>query len=174
MIKKNSKLLGLIPAVLLFLFVFPVCSVFIGVQLDNILMFPIYLPYLINGIAATFFIFPGLYLCGSSIKILITKGKGYPWGPVREKDQSIQLITTGLYKYTRNPMYLGFIFVLIGAGALVNSISSTFINPIIITIIILIIFKKIEEPKLIKRFGKEYLDYQQQTPILIPNPFKKK
>ena len=73
-----------------------------------------------------------------------------------------KLITTGIYKYSRNPMYLGLLMI-------VTSTSLFYLNIISITTPFLFYFWinrfqiKREEIFLTEKFGKEYLLYKTKT-----------
>lgn len=73
--------------------------------------------------------------------------------------KSQHLITTGLYKYSRHPMYLGILIVIIGLWLNYASLTG-----LIIIIIFYLInnyyFINQEEKYLIKQFKDEYLIYQ--------------
>ena len=44
-----------------------------------------------------------------SIRILLVRGRGIPLGDVFPEDQTTELITTGVYSQTRNPMLFGYL-----------------------------------------------------------------
>src|SRR4030095_7043671 len=62
-------------------------------------------------------IITGAVISISCILTFITKGSGTP-APF---DPPVQFVATGPYKYTRNPMYIGGLIILIGAGLYMNS-----------------------------------------------------
>lgn len=72
------------------------------------------------------------------------------------------LVTDGLYRYSRNPMYLGFALAVIGIWLLLG-----FLSPIFATIIFLAVldryYIRFEEAVLQKAFGTEYLEYKRQV-----------
>jgi len=77
------------------------------------------------------------------------------------KNDVIQLWTTGIYKLSRNPMYLGLIIVAIASVMLVP-------NPfnLVFAIAGILIHHKIiinEEKFLTERFEQQYLDYKKNT-----------
>ena len=81
--------------------------------------------------------------------------------PIRpEKAQ--KLVTTGMYRITRNPMYVGLLFLLIGWGILLGSFTPFLLLPVFI---ILITTQQIipEERILEEKFGLEYRDYKKST-----------
>lgn len=72
------------------------------------------------------------------------------------------LVTTGIYRYTRNPMYLGVIIVLLGIAIYVGSIPFYLIS-VIYFIIINHVFCPYEEKKLVTTFGNDYLEYKNRV-----------
>jgi protein-S-isoprenylcysteine O-methyltransferase Ste14 len=75
---------------------------------------------------------------------------------------SSKLVTDGWFKYSRNPMYLSFVLVLIGAWFTLGSISP------LLGVLIFIFFTQQwyifpEEKRLIATFGNDYGSYQMRT-----------
>ena len=79
-----------------------------------------------------------------------------PWEP------TTTIITSGMYSYTRNPIYLAFNFVPIGLGIFFNNLWVLF-SFIPATIILYFIAIKKEECYLEEKFGKEYLEYKKNV-----------
>ncbi|OGC18585.1 hypothetical protein A3J90_05635 [candidate division WOR-1 bacterium RIFOXYC2_FULL_37_10] len=80
--------------------------------------------------------------------------------------QSPILTTNGIYKYVRNPMYSGVSFTLFGLGLLLNK---TAIGLTGLTWFCLTYFQcKREEKELTERFGEEYTNYKNNTPLYMP------
>ena len=75
---------------------------------------------------------------------------------------SSTLVTTGVFGFTRNPMYLSFTLLLVGLGVLLGSLSPLVVIPIFIIIINQRIIP-IEERMLTEKFGAEYADYQRRV-----------
>ena len=81
-----------------------------------------------------------------------------------------KLVITGIYAYTRNPMYLGQAIIVIGLFI---------IFPLTILLIPLFLFlfalysrAKTEEKELYEKFGGEYIHYKAEVSFLIPNPLR--
>jgi protein-S-isoprenylcysteine O-methyltransferase Ste14 len=89
----------------------------------------------------------------------------------QEKTQS-QLITTGIYAYTRNPLYLSSTILFIGWSLLTRFTPFVFIT--LLFIILFVRVAKWEEKELLERFGPEYLEYKQRVAFMIPYPKRKK
>jgi len=88
-------------------------------------------------------------------------------GGVNRQIHAETLVTEGIYKVCRNPMYLGNLLLLLGFGIFANSMLFTFIFfPLFIFIYIAII--KAEEAFLFNIFGSRFTDYIHRTNALIP------
>lgn len=105
----------------------------------------------------------GLILFASSLRRFATEGDGTlaPWDPPR------RLVVHGPYRYVRNPMISGVLFVLFGEAAILRSPSHliwalTFLGLNAVYIPLL------EEPQLERRFGKPYVEYCRHVPRLLP------
>ena len=95
-----------------------------------------------------FFIFTG-----STLLFRINKTTMIPF-----QDPSF-LITNGIYKYTRNPMYLGMLFVQFGIAIYFGSISP-FIIPFLFIPIMNSRIIQHEEVMLEKQFGESYIIFK--------------
>lgn len=72
---------------------------------------------------------------------------------------SSHLVTGGFYRFTRNPMYLGMLLVLLGADLLMGSLSSFLLLPLFM-LVIQRRFIRHEEALLEATFGEEYRRYR--------------
>lgn len=72
------------------------------------------------------------------------------------------LITSGPFKFSRNPIYLSMAIILFGVVLILGSLSP-FISPIVFIIIINKIFIPTEENNLAKVFGKKYIAYKRSV-----------
>ena len=72
--------------------------------------------------------------------------------------ETTKLITSGIYSFTRNPMYLGLSSIQVAFGIYLGAYASIFLIP---AFIIYITHKQIiyEEEILKKEFGEEYIKY---------------
>ena len=81
-----------------------------------------------------------------------------------EEEKQGSLMTGGLYRYVRHPLYtFGLLILWLSPSMSLNS----FIVYLALTIYVLIGIK-FEERKLMREFGQEYADYRSLTPMLIP------
>ena len=77
--------------------------------------------------------------------------------------QATLIVTKGPFKYTRNPMYLGLITMLIGTSILLGTFSPLIVIPIIF-LILHTQFVLREEKWMAEWFGEPYLEYKKKTP----------
>lgn len=93
------------------------------------------------------------------IKDFIFKGKGTPapYHPPKE------LVANGLYKFTRNPIYVGVLFVLFGEILLFESFILLFYSCLIFLIFHIFVIT-FEEPYLKSNFGNSYENYCNSVP----------
>lgn len=77
-----------------------------------------------------------------------------------------ELITKGIYKYVRHPIYGA--LLIMPTGALIVSGSYTFIVCFIFILFAIKTFAKREEKLLTKHFGKKYAEYMKTTKKFIP------
>ncbi len=88
-------------------------------------------------------------------------------GGVNRQIHAETLVTEGIYKVCRNPMYLGNLLLLLGFGLFANSVLFAFIFfPLFVFIYVAII--KAEEAFLSNKFGSQFTDYIRRTNALIP------
>lgn len=72
------------------------------------------------------------------------------------------LVTSGIYGHTRNPMYLGMLFILIAWALYLANILTFLVLPAFILYMNQFQIKP-EERALTARFGREYLEYMSQV-----------
>ncbi|MCB1843303.1 MAG: isoprenylcysteine carboxylmethyltransferase family protein [Halioglobus sp.] len=72
------------------------------------------------------------------------------------------LVTNGVYRFTRNPMYLGMLLVLLGCAVTVGSVYALVIPPLFAGIV-QVRFIRAEEALLHSLFGDEYAAYCQRV-----------
>jgi protein-S-isoprenylcysteine O-methyltransferase Ste14 len=99
----------------------------------------------------------GLVLIGSAMGGFRRAGT-----PVIPFEPSTALVTSGIYRYTRNPMYLGLTMVLIGCALLFGSLGALLPIPVFL-LIIEFRFVRGEERFLEEIFGDTYLEYKRRV-----------
>jgi len=116
--------------------------------------------FLITGILL---MLPGLYFLGMSNRTLRALGSG-----ANAFRLTKQIVEKDIYKYTRNPMSLGYYLFLLGMGFVSGSTLSTLYVLLGIIPAHLFFLKFFEELELELRFGDTYKQYKQKVPFLIP------
>ena len=76
--------------------------------------------------------------------------------------ESSALVRGGMYRITRNPMYLGMVTALTGAAIIYGTLS-TFIAPILFVPILNVRVIRHEEVMLEERFGEDYRDFKRSV-----------
>ncbi|HLF32697.1 MAG TPA: isoprenylcysteine carboxylmethyltransferase family protein [Cyclobacteriaceae bacterium] len=114
----------------------------------------IFTPLTALQISGLFLLVPGLAILFHCIYRFAVEGRGTlaPFDPTRK------LVVGGLYKYSRNPMYIGVIAILAGESMLYMS-GNLGIYTLIIFAAFNIFIMIVEEPRLRRDFGKEYEGY---------------
>lgn len=109
----------------------------------------------------------GLVVTGFLVSIRGRQDLGVNWArsyDFQVKDKQ-QLVTSGIYKYIRHPIYSGLLLMFIGSELIVQSY--------LILLYLFIVFAAYiqagwEERLLVKHFGNEYSSYMKRTKRFIP------
>ena len=81
---------------------------------------------------------------------------------VKPFQESSALLTSGAFRISRNPMYLGFVLILVGVAILLRS-STPYLVIIAFAIFIDRVFITVEESMLAQKFGSSWVEYKQKT-----------
>lgn len=105
----------------------------------------------------------GLILFFASLRRFASEGQGTlaPWDPPR------RLVVRGPYRFVRNPMISGVVFILAAEAMLLASRPHA-IWAIVFLSINLVYIPLLEEPFLRVRFGEEYHEYCRHVPRIFP------
>lgn len=104
----------------------------------------------------------GIYLW--TVWDFATAGRGTPL----PADAPKKLVMHGLYRYTRNPMYLGVLTVIVGWAA-VFADGWLLVYALGVAMVIYLFVILYEEPKLHQQFGAEYDTYRQKVERWLPH-----
>lgn len=83
--------------------------------------------------------------------------------PIKPFTESTAIVRSGLYRYTRNPMYLGMLIMLAGAAASLQALGPFLIVPLFFLLIDRGYVRQ-EEQFLLERFGNEFRELQSAVP----------
>ncbi len=81
---------------------------------------------------------------------------------VKPFEESTALITAGVYRLSRNPMYLGFELILIGVALFLGSLTP-FAVVILFPLLMEALFIRAEEQMLAQQFGRSWLAYKEEV-----------
>lgn len=164
------KLAGLWITVALFFIVLPGLFFLASHAIDAATTGPVAYPGRVHLFGAAISLIIGIFWVTWAYSYLHFVGRGSPieaFGIALLPTQ--YLVTTGPYAYTRNPMLLGLLFLLLAIAFLTRSASAFILLPLIAVVAVVYVML-FEEPALIKRFGEDYLRYRSQVSMLIPMP----
>ncbi len=136
-----TYLLVAIILVLLLHFTFPVAT-FVQDPLNLIGLFPL--------------------LIGVALNIIADRDFKRYQTTVKPYEESATLLTEGVYRYSRHPMYLGFVLILLGISLLLGSISP-YVVVLMFAILMDIVFIRVEEEMLSETFQKEWRQYKSKV-----------
>ena len=123
----------------------------------------------VQQILSWLFLFASIVLVVWGVMLLRRLGRPRPTADgssVFEWENTKSLVTTGIYRYIRHPMYSSLLFL--AWGALLKSVSiMTFVLAVIASLAIAATAKA-EEAENVAQFGQEYQDYMRRTRRFVP------
>jgi protein-S-isoprenylcysteine O-methyltransferase Ste14 len=93
----------------------------------------------------------------------VAEGRGTP-APVAPTER---LVVGGLYRYVRNPMYLGVLAAIVGQGLLLGQLG-LLAYAALVWVAVATFVQAYEEPTLHARYGAEYDAYRRAVPAWWP------
>lgn len=104
-----------------------------------------------------------------SLVVQNTIGKGGPLEVlnVEVSPKTKNLVVTGPYRYTRNPMLFGTCVFYYAVAVYLNSPAAVAVVTLFMTFM-LVFVKRIEERRLLKDFGSNYEEYRQRVSMFMP------
>lgn len=81
-------------------------------------------------------------------------------------EETVHIVSNGIYKYVRHPMYLSLIAGAIGVVMKDPGTVQVIIGAI--NIVAMYLTARIEEREMIVKFGDEYMDYMKKTAMFVP------
>jgi protein-S-isoprenylcysteine O-methyltransferase Ste14 len=165
----TKRLLAVLPAGILFVFLIPLMLVRLGPRLDTLL----HLPWLSFGIAnlvvgGPLILLGAFYGIWSNV-MQLSRARGTPL-PVMPTQT---LLASGPFRQCRNPMSFGTITLYLGVAILVGSPSSLGMV-VLLSALLITYLKRVEERELEARFGEAYRIYKASTPFILPRILRRK
>ena len=162
------KLLSLVPGTVVFLIISPLFLYFFSRYLSGFI--PIAWPRNLEISIAVVALSAAVVLMTWGFLTLWFDGKGTP-APITPTQK---LVTTGPYKYCRNPIELGTDLYFLFLGTWFDSLTTGLLCMLMGMLLGYGYIKIIEERELKLRFGKSYEDYLASTPLFLPRSFSQK
>ena len=169
--KTFQYILGYIIGGLLFLILIPYCLFCVSRSLDHLISIQLFHSSTLRHVISIILLVIGLLFGFWSNIIQNIKGEGGPveFANIEISPKTQNLVVTGPYRYTRNPMLFGACMLYYAVAIYLNSI----VDLIIVTLfmIFMLVFVNLtEEPRLLKDFGNEYEEYRQKVSMFVPWP----
>ncbi len=112
----------------------------------------------------TFLFIGGLFL---AVKSLWDLGRNL--SPLPEPKENSQLVTNGIYRYSRHPLYLSLLIMSMGVTLIKGSLLHLLL---LIGLCFLLIKKARREELKLKEVFIEYTSYMDKTPLILPKVYK--
>jgi protein-S-isoprenylcysteine O-methyltransferase Ste14 len=160
---RGFKLFALVGGTLFFLLLVPCLLLVIGAWAARLLPQPSCPETISYGIVSV------ATLLGLSILVWAAwtqwrSGHGTP-APVAPTER---IVTTGPYRFSRNPIQLGGSLYFLGFVTFYGSLTAGIIAFVLTLIGASVYHKFVEEKELLLRFGDDYREYRERTPFLFP------
>jgi len=110
----------------------------------------------------------GLFLTGLGLALWARVDLGRNWGTPMSERVDAQLVTTGPYRYIRNPIYSGVILAAVGTGV---AVSLFWLVAVVLVGAYFIYSATVEEHIMERLFPNDYPAYKRSTKMLIPFMF---
>ena len=100
--------------------------------------------------------------CGVALNLVADGAFHQAQTTVKPFEESMALITTGAFRISRNPMYLGYVLILVGVALIVRSLTP-YVVILVFAILMDRVFIRVEEQMLEKQFDQAWLEYAQSV-----------
>lgn len=123
------------------------------VGIDSLLQMP-FVSSAIALVGGLLFLLSGIVLAASAARLFSKAKTG-----IVPFSESTKLVVSGAYRFTRNPMYLGMFFCLIGVTLLLNNV----LGLLVLLLFFFIIRQKFvlkEEVQMLETFGDDYAQFK--------------
>jgi protein-S-isoprenylcysteine O-methyltransferase Ste14 len=159
------KVFSLIPGSVVFLIISPLFLLYFSHHISNLI--PISWPRSLEIVIAAVALGMAFILMLFGFLALWVDGKGTP-APIAPTKT---LVTTGPYRYCRNPIELGTDLYFLFLGTWIDGLTTGILCMLMGMMLGYSYIKIIEERELRLRFGSHYEEYLDATPLFLPNLF---
>jgi protein-S-isoprenylcysteine O-methyltransferase Ste14 len=167
--KDKKMILGYIVGGLLVIGLIPSIIYIITSLIDHVYRIEIIRNTVIKWILIVVFLVIGFIYGIWSIIVQNAIGKGGPVeiGNIEISPKTENLVVSGPYKNTRNPMLFGTFLIYLAFALYMNSITSVVFVSVIFVLMLMFVVK-MEEKRLLKDFGNQYEEYRKKVSKFIP------
>jgi protein-S-isoprenylcysteine O-methyltransferase Ste14 len=167
--KDKKMILGYITGGILVIGLMPSIIYIVTLLMDKVYRLEIFQNSVIKWIVIILLLTIGIIYGIWSILIQNIIGKGGPVeiGNIEISPKTENLVVSGPYKNTRNPMLFGTFLAYLAFALFINSITSVILVGIIF-VFMLTVAVKLEEKRLLKDFGNQYEEYRKKVSKFIP------
>jgi protein-S-isoprenylcysteine O-methyltransferase Ste14 len=167
--ENKRMILGYIVGGLLVIVLVPSIIYIITSLFDNVYRIEIIQNTIIRWVIIIILLMTGLIYGIGSVIIQDTIGQGGPLeiGNIEISPKTKNLVVSGPYKYTRNPMLFGTLLIYLAFALFINSITSVVLVGAIFVFMLTVVVK-MEEKRLLKDFGNQYEEYRKTVSMFIP------
>lgn len=137
--------------------------------IDRIFRIPVLPDPKANTIVSILFLSIGIFFAVWSLLIQNIIGKGGPLGVanIEISPKTQNLVVTGPYRLTRNPMLFGAFMVYAAMAVRLNSLTAV-ILVLVFFLFMLSVVVRLEEKRLLNDFGSQYEEYRKKVSLFIP------
>ncbi len=160
---ETRRILALLPAGVLFLYLLPLAISRGGASIDRKLGLPPLDFGTVNLILGGLLMVLGFSFALWSIYDQFARASGTPLPMLPTQ----KLLVGGPFRYCRNPMTLGTVTAYLGIGVYAGTIAGIGIV-MLFGLLLVLYLKLLEEKELTERFGEAYLAYKREVPFIIP------
>ncbi len=114
----------------------------------------------------------GLFFAAWSNRYLLIRGEGGPTDAfgVAVCPRTKKLVTTGPYKFCRNPMVFGALSIYTAIVVYLHTITG--LAALLLLYFLAVLFLRFsEEKRLVRDFGETFLEYRKKVPMILPLGF---
>jgi protein-S-isoprenylcysteine O-methyltransferase Ste14 len=100
--------------------------------------------------------------CGIALNLAADKAFREVGTTVKPFEESTALLTSGVFRISRNPMYLGYELILIGVATMLRSLAPYVVIPVFV-VLMNRVFIRVEEQMLEEKFGLAWSEYGEKV-----------